>query len=191
MASTTLLCVAAAASAVRLVPARNPHPGLTRLQPARSAPRAPLPPLLADGGLDGTRQEGATSAASVSALKFYKSAISPLIPAACRFIPTCSEYGQLAFENYPPWQATILTSWRLLRCSPLHLKGNGYGDDLPVWPPPAYWTGSSRLRTYIDDEISRARANGEDVEPLAFGGSDPLGLADREENMSSPGDPRS
>ena len=49
--------------------------------------------------------------------------------------------------------------------------------------------GQRELRE--DDEISRARANGEDVEPLAFGGSDPLGLADREENMSSPGDPRS
>ena len=31
------------------------------------------------------------SEAAVSALKFYKKVISPLIPPGCRFIPTCSE----------------------------------------------------------------------------------------------------
>ena len=129
-----------------------------------------------------TRQDGAVSEASLTALRFYKSAISPLLPAACRFIPTCSEYGQQAFERYAPWKATVLTTWRLLRCSPLHLNGYGYGVDEPVWPPPAYWAPvdptQRRLRTPVDDELSRARARGERLdERFNFGGTDPLGLA--------------
>ena len=147
----------------------------------RSTPR----PRLLQANDDGEQQEqtGIASEASVAALKFYKVAISPLIPKSCRFIPTCSEYGAVAFARYPPWQAATLTAWRLLRCNPLHVKGCGCGGDDPEWPPVAYWAGDGRIRTYIDDEISRARANGEDVEPLAFGGKDPLGLLQVDEDV--------
>ena len=148
--------------------------------PVRTTVRAPTLRLAENGDLDG-QQSGIASEASITALKFYKAAISPLIPAACRFIPTCSEYGAIAFARYPPWQAATLTAWRLLRCNPLHVKGCGCGGDDPVWPPPAYWAGDGRIRTYIDDEISRARANGEDIEPLAFGGEDPLDLLGRDD----------
>ena len=116
------------------------------------------------------------SGASVAALKFYKRFISPLIPPGCRFIPTCSEYGQLAFRQYPPLQALVLTAWRLVRCNPLHLPKCGYGEDLPRWPPPAYWAGTDRIRTVLDDEESRRAAEyGDDAaSPLPNG--DPLGI---------------
>ena len=141
------------------------------------------------GGSDGrtVKQTGAVSEASVTALRIYKSVISPLIPKACRFIPTCSEYGAVAFERYPPWQAATLTAWRLLRCNPLHVKGCGCGGDEPVWPPVAYWAGDGRIRTFLDDELSRKRANGEPVDDdiVAFGGADPLGLAQRQRRDDS------
>ena len=48
-------------------------------------------------------------------MRIYKRAVSPLIPKACRFIPSCSEYGALAFERFPPCQAA--TSPRALALS--------------------------------------------------------------------------
>lgn len=36
------------------------------------------------------QQESAGVQAALAMLRFYKSAISPLLPPACRFVPTCS-----------------------------------------------------------------------------------------------------
>ena len=124
-----------------------------------------------------------TADAAIGALKFYKKVISPLIPPGCRFIPTCSEYGQQCFEQFSVPQSIVLIAWRLIRCNPLHLPKTGYGNDPPVWPPPAYWTGDGTLRTFIDDERSRARAAGElDETPIA--GYDPLGISDESSSSS-------
>lgn len=42
---------------------------------------------------------------------------------ACRFLPTCSQYGVQAIEEFGPQKGVILTAWRILRCSPLGGKG--------------------------------------------------------------------
>ena len=131
--------------------------------------------------------ESKPSEAAVAALQFYKKYISPLIPPGCRFIPTCSEYGALCFEQFTIPQAIVLTAWRLVRCNPLHFPGTGFGNDLPVWPPCAYWAGDGQIRTFIDDERSRQRANGElEEEPLPF---DPIGLSERGKTDGDPMDP--
>ena len=62
------------------------------------------------------------------ALRFYKRHISPGLPPACRFIPTCSEYAYEAIEKYGAWKGGCLAAWRLLRCNPF-CKG-GY-DPVP------------------------------------------------------------
>ena len=67
---------------------------------------------------------------AVAMLRGYKRWFSPLLPRACRFSPTCSEYGQLALKSHGLIVGTWLTLGRLLRCQPL---GRG-GIDLP---PPA------------------------------------------------------
>lgn len=67
---------------------------------------------------------------AVAVLRGYKRWLSPLLPRACRFSPTCSEYGQLALRSHGLFAGTWLTIGRLLRCQPL---GRG-GIDLP---PPA------------------------------------------------------
>ena len=64
------------------------------------------------------------SGSMILALKFYKGWISPLLPPACRFLPTCSQYGVQAIEEFGPSQGLILTAWRLARCTPL--GGRGY-----------------------------------------------------------------
>ncbi len=61
-------------------------------------------------------------------LRFYKRAISPLLPNACRFTPTCSEYAMEAIEVHGVVKGCFLSIWRLLRCNPF-CKG-GY-DPVP------------------------------------------------------------
>ena len=72
-----------------------------------------------------------TSALMIGTIGFYKRIISPLLPPACRFVPTCSQYGVQAIEKYGPPKGCILIAWRLLRCSPI----GGKGYDPPKWPP--------------------------------------------------------
>ncbi len=58
----------------------------------------------------------------------YQKALSPLLPKACRFTPSCSQYGYQAFTTYPFGKALRLTVTRVLRCNPF-CRG-GY-DPLP------------------------------------------------------------
>jgi hypothetical protein len=56
-------------------------------------------------------------------LRFYKRWISPWLPSACRFEPTCSEYMLQAVEKYGAPRGIWLGTRRLLRCHPLHAGG--------------------------------------------------------------------
>ncbi|MBL0341409.1 MAG: membrane protein insertion efficiency factor YidD [Bacteroidetes bacterium] len=56
---------------------------------------------------------------------FYKNAISPMLPAACRYYPTCSEYGIEAIRKYGPFKGGWLTLKRILSCNPW----GGHGHD--------------------------------------------------------------
>ena len=56
-------------------------------------------------------------------LRSYKRWISPLLPHACRFVPTCSEYAQEAVERHGAVRGSGLAIARLLRCHPLARAG--------------------------------------------------------------------
>ena len=53
----------------------------------------------------------------------YKRWVSPLLPPACRFVPTCSEYARLAVLQHGPARGLALTLLRLARCQPFHPGG--------------------------------------------------------------------
>ena len=53
----------------------------------------------------------------------YKRWISPFLPSACRFHPTCSEYAREAVRKYGAARGCWLALKRLLRCHPLHPGG--------------------------------------------------------------------
>ncbi len=57
-------------------------------------------------------------AAMSGLLGIYKRWVSPLLPAACRFQPSCSEYAREALELHGIWRGSTLTLRRLLRCQP-------------------------------------------------------------------------
>jgi putative membrane protein insertion efficiency factor len=56
-------------------------------------------------------------------LRFYKLAISPMLPSACRYTPTCSEYAYQAIEKYGVLRGSWLGLRRLSRCHPWHPGG--------------------------------------------------------------------
>jgi len=54
----------------------------------------------------------------IALIRFYRAGISPLLPPACRFHPTCSAYGLEAIEKHGALRGTWLTVKRILRCNP-------------------------------------------------------------------------
>jgi len=53
------------------------------------------------------------------ALRAYQLIISPMLPSACRFYPTCSEYMRQAVEQYGTAKGIWMGLRRLARCHPL------------------------------------------------------------------------
>lgn len=63
------------------------------------------------------------TAAALATLRFYKRWISPLLPSACRFHPTCSEYMMDAIAAYGVPRGVWMGLRRLARCHPFHQGG--------------------------------------------------------------------
>lgn len=64
-------------------------------------------------------------------LRLYKAIVSPFLPPACRFEPTCSEYAEEAIRRHGLIRGAGLSIHRLARCRP----GVAGGPD-PVPPSP-------------------------------------------------------
>lgn len=61
--------------------------------------------------------------AVLALLRAYKRLISPLLPPACRFYPTCSEYALDAVAKHGVLRGGMLAARRLVKCHPLHPGG--------------------------------------------------------------------
>ena len=57
-------------------------------------------------------------------LGVYKAMVSPFLPPACRFEPTCSEYAREAVEKYGAVKGSWLGLKRLGRCHPFCKGGH-------------------------------------------------------------------
>ena len=51
-------------------------------------------------------------------LRGYRKAISPLLPARCKYHPSCSAYAEQAIGEFGILRGLVLAGWRLLRCNP-------------------------------------------------------------------------
>jgi putative membrane protein insertion efficiency factor len=56
-------------------------------------------------------------------LRWYKRTLSPLLPPACRYTPTCSEYATEAIERHGLARGGFLAVRRLLSCHPFARGG--------------------------------------------------------------------
>ena len=60
---------------------------------------------------------------AIGSLDLYKRFVSPLLPRACRFEPTCSIYAREAIARYGIGRGGAMAVGRLLRCHPFHKGG--------------------------------------------------------------------
>lgn len=61
----------------------------------------------------------------IALIKGYQYLISPLLPGACRYTPTCSQYGLDAIKKHGPYKGVWLAIKRIARCHPW----GGHGHD--------------------------------------------------------------
>lgn len=65
----------------------------------------------------------APAAALALLVSLYQVLVSPFLPPACRFEPTCSEYMKVALRSHGLFRGLWLGTRRLLRCHPGHPGG--------------------------------------------------------------------
>jgi uncharacterized protein len=77
--------------------------------------------------MSATSAVGGVSKAVVRAVVFliqlYRHMVSPLRPATCRFVPTCSQYAVDALTEYGLIRGSWLAAARLAKCGPWHRGG--------------------------------------------------------------------
>jgi uncharacterized protein len=59
----------------------------------------------------------------IAVIRGYQRFISPGLPAACRFYPSCSAYAATAIERHGALRGVWLALRRLSRCHPFHAGG--------------------------------------------------------------------
>ena len=64
----------------------------------------------------------------------YSHYLSPLLPAHCRFYPSCSHYAQESLARYGLQHGSYLAVKRVLKCHPWHPGGFDPVPDLPNTP---------------------------------------------------------
>lgn len=64
----------------------------------------------------------------IGLIRGYQGILSPLLPPACRFYPTCSVYAVEAVERYGARRGSWLAFKRIIRCHPF--RPGGY-DPVP------------------------------------------------------------
>ena len=90
---------------------------------------------------------------------FYRYCISPFTPAACRHLPTCSEYATDAINSNGAWKGGWLALSRLLRCQPWGTHGFDPVPDLQdehhPFAPWRYGRWSGRhIQQYMDTDLT-------------------------------------
>jgi uncharacterized protein len=71
----------------------------------------------------GSRISRAVVHGVISVVQLYRTMISPLRPACCRFTPTCSQYAVDALQEFGLLRGSWLAAVRLAKCGPWHRGG--------------------------------------------------------------------
>ncbi len=75
----------------------------------------------------------------IGAIRLYQRFISPILPPACRFTPSCSHYTAQAIQLWGPLRGGWMGAMRICRCQPLFAGGH---DPVPL-PPGHTFVGFS------------------------------------------------
>ena len=71
----------------------------------------------------GGARGGAARALPMAVIRLYQQLLSPLLPASCRYHPTCSQYTLEAIRIHGAMRGIWLGVRRILRCHPFHRGG--------------------------------------------------------------------
>jgi uncharacterized protein len=66
-------------------------------------------------------------------IRGYQRLLSPLVPARCKYHPSCSQYALDALREYGLARGLVLATWRLLRCNPWSHGGVDYARDQTIF----------------------------------------------------------
>ena len=69
------------------------------------------------------RRTGRSARVLIVVVQWYRHMISPLRPASCRFVPTCSQYAVDALTEFGVTRGCWLSLIRLAKCGPWHSGG--------------------------------------------------------------------
>lgn len=69
------------------------------------------------------KRPGTAARFGLSVIRGYQTYISPLLPPACRYTPTCSQYTMEAIQKYGFFRGSWMGAKRIGRCHPLHSGG--------------------------------------------------------------------
>jgi putative membrane protein insertion efficiency factor len=61
--------------------------------------------------------------ASIGTIRVYRQYVSPMLPASCRYTPSCSLYTLQAIEKYGVLRGIPMGALRVLRCHPFARGG--------------------------------------------------------------------
>jgi putative membrane protein insertion efficiency factor len=61
--------------------------------------------------------------ASIWLIRVYRRYVSPMLPASCRYTPSCSLFALQAIEKYGVVRGILMGALRLLRCHPFARGG--------------------------------------------------------------------
>jgi uncharacterized protein len=69
------------------------------------------------------------TAVALFLVRAYQRGVSPLLPARCKYHPSCSQYAHEALRELGLARGLLLAAWRLLRCNPWSDGGVDYVRD--------------------------------------------------------------
>jgi putative membrane protein insertion efficiency factor len=72
---------------------------------------------------ESSRRPLVLTSALVLLVRAYQRTVSPLFPATCRYIPSCSEYAAQALARHGLVRGVFYASLRVLRCHPWAVGG--------------------------------------------------------------------
>lgn len=59
----------------------------------------------------------------IFAIRAYQKTISPMLPVACKYMPSCSQYAIDSLEKHGALRGSMKATWRILRCNPFSRGG--------------------------------------------------------------------
>ena len=70
-------------------------------------------------------------------IRLYQRVLSPMMPARCKYHPSCSEYAVQAIRMHGVMRGLVLAGWRILRCNPLSNGGIDPVENQRLFKPKA------------------------------------------------------